>query len=217
VINIREIRVWKFYKAYEISILKRFLFISLFSGMLWILFVFSLFFSIDEKEVVQSIDIVVLISMGMIFGLGIGFIKYFSETKSLTSIAKPYRPFALDFRNETMPFMFLTFFFSLFTCIYLGEFGLLISLQLSLIFTAMVWIASYFSLFQHLLLAFFFKRESKAPFQMAKFYDYCASLRLLEKDGGTWRFRHQIIHDYFIEQAEIENFKKNSEERSNKK
>jgi len=33
---------------------------------------------------------------------------------------------------------------------------------------------------------------------MAKFYNYCAALRILEQDGGSWRFRHQIIHDYFM-------------------
>jgi hypothetical protein len=37
------------------------------------------------------------------------------------------------------------------------------------------------------------------PFRMARFFDYCANeLHLLEKDtGGSWRFRHQIIQDYF--------------------
>ncbi len=34
------------------------------------------------------------------------------------------------------------------------------------------------------------------------FGDYCSDLRLLEKDGGSWRFRHQIIHDYFIDITE---------------
>jgi DNA polymerase III delta prime subunit len=40
------------------------------------------------------------------------------------------------------------------------------------------------------------------PFRMAHFFDYCANeLHLLEKDtGGSWRFRHQIIQDYFLQQ-----------------
>ena len=53
------------------------------------------------------------------------------------------------------------------------------------------------ALFPHFVLSFLLQKEGKAPFRMAQFYDYCADLRLLEKDGGTWRFRHQIIHDYF--------------------
>ncbi len=40
------------------------------------------------------------------------------------------------------------------------------------------------------------------PFPYAPFLDYCVRLRLLEKDGGAWRFRHQILQDYFRERGD---------------
>ncbi len=49
---------------------------------------------------------------------------------------------------------------------------------------------------------FTLSRLGHLPFRMSRFFDYCANeLHLLEKDtGGSWRFRHQIIQDYFVEQ-----------------
>jgi DNA replication protein DnaC len=45
-------------------------------------------------------------------------------------------------------------------------------------------------------------RLGHLPLRMARFFDYCANeLHLLEKDtGGSWRFRHQIIQDYFLQE-----------------
>jgi DNA replication protein DnaC len=44
-------------------------------------------------------------------------------------------------------------------------------------------------------------RLGHLPVRMARFFDYCANeLHLLEKDtGGSWRFRHQIIQDHFLQ------------------
>ncbi|MCB9036804.1 MAG: hypothetical protein H6557_09315 [Lewinellaceae bacterium] len=56
-------------------------------------------------------------------------------------------------------------------------------------------------MFQHFLLNFCFWREGTMPFPYAPFLDYCVRLRLLEKDGGAWRFRHQILQDYFRERG----------------
>ena len=41
------------------------------------------------------------------------------------------------------------------------------------------------------------------PFPMATFFNYCTDLRILETDGGSWRFRHQILQDYFYNHIEI--------------
>ena len=35
------------------------------------------------------------------------------------------------------------------------------------------------------------------PLKYATFLDYAAEARILEKDGGHWRFRHQNLQDYF--------------------
>ena len=37
------------------------------------------------------------------------------------------------------------------------------------------------------------------PLRYVEFLDYAArELRILEKDGGQWRFRHQNLQDYFV-------------------
>lgn len=58
---------------------------------------------------------------------------------------------------------------------------------------------------QHSILRFCLYLEDKMPLKYAAFLDYAAEARILEKDGGHWRFRHQNLQDYFAgldEQAE---------------
>jgi len=35
------------------------------------------------------------------------------------------------------------------------------------------------------------------PLRWVSFFKYATSARILEQDGGQWRFRHQILQDYF--------------------
>ena len=52
-------------------------------------------------------------------------------------------------------------------------------------------------LFRHFILRLCFYIEDKMPLKYATFLDYAAEARILEKDGGHWRFRHQNLQDYF--------------------
>jgi DNA replication protein DnaC len=52
-------------------------------------------------------------------------------------------------------------------------------------------------LFRHLMLRLCFYIERRLPLKCATFLDYAAEARILEKDGGQWRFRHQNLQDYF--------------------
>lgn len=52
-------------------------------------------------------------------------------------------------------------------------------------------------LIRHLILRVDLYKENKMPFKYATFLDYAVSLRILEKDGGHWRFRHQNLQEHF--------------------
>ena len=52
-------------------------------------------------------------------------------------------------------------------------------------------------LFRHFMLRMCLYIEDKMPLKYATFLNYAAEARILEKDGGQWRFRHQNLQDYF--------------------
>lgn len=53
------------------------------------------------------------------------------------------------------------------------------------------------TLFKHIILRFCLFLESAMPLKYVTFLDYAAEARILEKDGGQWRFRHQNLQEYF--------------------
>jgi len=55
-------------------------------------------------------------------------------------------------------------------------------------------------LFYHFILNYCLWKEKSMPFPMVPFFTYCTKLRILETDGGSWRFRHQMLQDYFCNQ-----------------
>ena len=56
-------------------------------------------------------------------------------------------------------------------------------------------------LFKHIILRLILNREGSMPLRYATFLDYAAEARILEKDGGQWRFRHQNLQEYFANLA----------------
>jgi hypothetical protein len=52
-------------------------------------------------------------------------------------------------------------------------------------------------LFRHCILRLCLYFEGAMPLKYATFLDYAASARILEKDGGHWRFRHQKLQEHF--------------------
>jgi hypothetical protein len=53
-------------------------------------------------------------------------------------------------------------------------------------------------IFRHMVLRICLRAESAMPLRYASFLNYGADLRLLERDGGQWRFRHHILQLYFL-------------------
>jgi hypothetical protein len=53
------------------------------------------------------------------------------------------------------------------------------------------------SILWHLILRYCLFLEGSMPLKYATLLDYAAEARILEKDGGHWRFRHQNLQEYF--------------------
>jgi hypothetical protein len=51
--------------------------------------------------------------------------------------------------------------------------------------------------FFHIILRFCFYFEGDMPMRYVDFLKYATNRRILENDGGQWRFRHKILQDYF--------------------
>lgn len=54
-------------------------------------------------------------------------------------------------------------------------------------------------LFKHVILRLFLLCKRKVPLRFRTFLNRVSKTGLMEKDGGQWRFRHQLIQDYFSE------------------
>jgi hypothetical protein len=55
--------------------------------------------------------------------------------------------------------------------------------------------------FKHFILRCCFFIEGSIPLRYEAFLNYATKLRILERDSGTWRFRHQILQDYFADES----------------
>lgn len=60
-------------------------------------------------------------------------------------------------------------------------------------------LAGFFStpFYRHFIVRLSLLIQGKIPLKYATFLDYAAEARILEKDGGQWRFRHQNLQEYF--------------------
>jgi DNA polymerase III delta prime subunit len=52
--------------------------------------------------------------------------------------------------------------------------------------------------FKHCVLRLLFSMERAIPLKFVTFLHYASKLRILEREGGFWRFRHQNLQEYFI-------------------
>lgn len=228
-ISTKEIRIWNWFQLAKfsntINILRYVLF-SLLNGLsLSLLFclTFGLAFGIIGGIVgdVHIDGFLDGLSLGSVFGLLVipfvlivslinglvgGLEKNASEIEYFTTVEKPYRRLSGNIKREAITYALILMFTGFMLIYFFLQLELFGSILLALgagvigVFVSILWSP----LFEHFILAFLLNREGKAPVRMDKFYDYCAELRILEKEGGSWRFRHQIIHDYFIAQAEKE-------------
>jgi len=56
-------------------------------------------------------------------------------------------------------------------------------------------------LFRHIVVRLILASQGKIPIRYATFLNRVSNVGLMEKDGGQWRFRHQMIQEYFTLQS----------------
>jgi len=78
----------------------------------------------------------------------------------------------------------------------LGIIALIILLMFVFVYASIGGIAGT-AFFNHAMLRLCLYLEGAIPLRYVRFLDYATASRILEKDGGQWRFRHQYLQDYF--------------------
>ncbi len=200
----KETLKWNWAKLKEIKVILNILIFGLFGGLFGgliggLVVVFGDF-------VIGFGDLVVGLIFGLVVGLIFGLEKELSEVVYFSHLNRPYQRLSGIIKRDIILWA---------TIISVLIFGLAIfyngsSIEKSLLLSPMsfvsisVFMLLYSPLFQFIIINYLLKIESSLPFPMAKFFNYLVDKNILEKDGGFWRFRHQIIHDYFLEEEQNE-------------
>ncbi|WP_367390114.1 NACHT domain-containing protein [Lewinella sp. LCG006] len=68
-------------------------------------------------------------------------------------------------------------------------------------FYASMW-SLHFSIIQHFHLRYILYKKGLLPWRLVDFLNEATKNNILESDGGSWRFRHRILQDYFAKHWE---------------
>ena len=63
----------------------------------------------------------------------------------------------------------------------------------------------HFSILQHFHLRYLFFRKGLLPWHLVSFLQEATQANILESEGGSWRFRHKILQDYFANHWQVIN------------
>ncbi|MFK7947094.1 MAG: NACHT domain-containing protein [Saprospiraceae bacterium] len=109
-------------------------------------------------------------------------------------------PFEIIFNFSLLSIIIFTFNFLVkhFEILLFGfiTFEVTLSQVIILIISTSIILSFFSNHFLSRLKLFFLK---KLPFRWVSFFTYATKASILEQDGGQWRFRHQILQDYFLE------------------
>ena len=142
---------------------------------------------------------------GLIGGMFFGLVKGLVENASFATIASPYHRLKSEIKFEILQWITIILPTNLLVSYISGTmqtwmdltFGVLIAVVFG-IFLGLL----NTSFFKHLILRLFLYGEKKLPLRWVSFFNYATAARILEQDGGQWRFRHQILQDYFAKKWE---------------
>ena len=56
----------------------------------------------------------------------------------------------------------------------------------------------HFSILQHWHLCYLLRKKGLVPRRFPDFLIVATQQHILESDGGSWRFRHRILQEYFV-------------------
>ncbi|MEM7015965.1 MAG: hypothetical protein AAF512_01340, partial [Pseudomonadota bacterium] len=149
---------------------------------------------------------ILIIGIGAIVSLSRSLYKNLAEVNHFHIVDRPYKRLISSLGRKLFFWCLGVGTISFIGLIFYGLFPLDFNLALSILFVlnaaVIVFLAS--SLFSHIVLRYCLWREKVLPFRFVQFFDFCVDLRLLERDGGYWRFRHQILQEHFAEMKDIQ-------------
>lgn len=139
------------------------------------------------------------LTSGLALGAYIGIQEIVREVSYFVKLDRPYQRLKSGFVKKVVKMALV--------CLFINEFSIFIRYghlfldDLSYLFSILIGGAiiglNYTSLFRHFIARFCFYLEGTMPLRYAAFLDYASEARILEKDGGQWRFRHQNLQEYF--------------------
>jgi len=174
----------------------------------------GLFSSLVESIVHKSVESFVLmliatLAISYVLGFVMGFVENLYQATTTISFFKTIKTPYKRIKSGWLSYFFQAFFvlvaflfvFSS-TEIIQDDSKLLIGLFLLFMFPMILLLLIRMPLIQHCILRIALNLEKKAPLQYVKFLNTTTKARILERDGGHWRFRHQLIQDYFAQRYE---------------
>jgi len=148
--------------------------------------------------------------IGILIGILIGLISYIVENlyyaattiSFFKTIKTPYARLKSGWQMSCLRFLIVSFLLLTFI-LYLDSQSSIVAIRFFLLailpIVLLLLILIKMPLIQHFVLRVAINIEKKAPLQYVKFLNAATKARILEKDGGHWRFRHQLIQDYFAQ------------------
>ena len=166
----------------------------------------ELFVGLIMAPVIIIVTGLIGFTIGFIIGILLGIPKVCRETDRFVSIHLPYQRLRagifLNILQTALVGWNFYFLFRLFDvpAYWYGtkefHFSLLLpSLPILLVFGMIGLFRT--PLLKHLILRVCLTLEGALPLHAASFLNYATDLGILERDGGQWRFRHQILQDHF--------------------
>ncbi len=167
------------------------------------IFMFALFLLINTF---YSIVEIYYLAMYIIPVISVLYLFY--EEYKIISILNPYQKIVHE-TSESILFQLILLlpllsFLSIIIYAYQNTFGLIAWLFFCLICTILL-LSINTSLSANLILRIALFIQQKLPLRWVTFFTYATDARILEQDGGQWRFRHQILQDYFLEKWKEKN------------
>jgi NACHT domain-containing protein len=154
--------------------------------------------------------------VGAFVGAILGFLRACRKIMRFANINSPYRRLraGISFNILQWAIIGLIFYNSIFTPFHVYDWYIAQKSQVSFIRflgslfnSPLIYIFGTIGLFKapllkHSALRVCLALEGVMPLRYVEFLNYATELRILEKEGGQWRFRHQILQDYFARRAQ---------------
>jgi len=198
-------RALKFSRIFGLSL-------GLFSGLGLVFAIIIMFLFPELISVLVLVVVIVGIVFSWIFGLVIGFIlglviglvenlyQAVTTISFFKIIKTPYARLKSGWQTYCFRSLIMSLFlFTLFLYLNILNIENLVIFLAYYIIPIVLFLLFKMPLIHHFILRIALTIEKKAPLKYVKFLNAATKARILEKDGGHWRFRHQLIQDYFAQ------------------